>query len=395
MLKENDRSSINILVPGCHSLGMLGVIRSLGRAGYIVHAVSNSSDAVGLYSNFAKFSTIHPALRDSTFQTWFEAYIHQHSIRLIIPGGNFSPGEHPIFDQYINLFPVGNDKTILSRRNKYELFNTLLSGDNSERANLPPCLLVDFSKNIPTEVDLAKLGQPFFIKLDGVHSLNGKSDRVIRVETVTEVREKLQELSLNYKKAVIQGYVEGSGVGVFLLRWNNEIKLRFMHRRLHEMPHTGGASSLRESWHHSRILHDAETKLSCIRWQGIAMIEYRWDPNSDNFYLMEMNLRFWGSIHLALYAGADFPKALVDSFFGYDSTSPSQVVIGLKCRNTIPSEIGYLLSLWRDKKVSLSRKFYSIVEMIWLTLDFRVKNDLLFPGDRKIFWYKLLQFLKK
>lgn len=350
---------------------------------------------MGLHSNFAMYTTIHPSLDDAAFQTWFEAYIHQHGIKLIIPGGSFYPGKHPIFEQYVSLFPLKNNKSTLAKNNKFELFETLLAGDCEKKANLPPTLLVNFSEILPSGKNLAQLGYPLFIKLDHNHSIQGKPDDVIRLTNASDAAKKLLQLSTEYKKAIIQGYVKGIGIGVFLLRWNNQIVLKFMHRRLHEMPHTGGASSLRESWHHSEILRDAELKLSSIGWEGVAMIEYRWNPITDEFYLMEMNLRFWGSIHLALYAGADFPKILADLFFKYEYVPASNVLLGLKCRNTIPSEIGYLASLWRDKDVSLLRKFYSILEMIWLSVDFRVKNDLLFPGDRKIFWYQLLRLFMK
>lgn len=350
---------------------------------------------MGLYSNFAMYTAVHPSLEDSSFQRWFEKYICQHGIKLIIPGGNFYPGKHPIFNRYMALFPLKNDEVILAKKNKFELFETLLAGGNEKKANLPPTLLVNFAETSPSEKSLEQLGCPLFIKLDSSHSIQGEPDDVIRMANASDAAKNLLGLSSKYKKAIVQGYVEGVGIGVFLLRWNNEIVLKFMHRRLHEMPHTGGASSFRESWHHDRILHDAEIKLSYIGWEGVAMIEYRWDPVTDKFYLMEMNLRFWGSIHLALYAGADFPKLLADLFFKYDYVPVSKILLGVKCRNTIPSEIGYLISLWRDKNVSLWRKFYSIFEMIWLSLDFRVKNDLLFPGDRKIFWFRLLHFLKK
>ena len=109
---------------------------------------------------------------------------------------------------------------------------------------------------------------------------------------------------------------------------------------------------------------------------------------------MEMNLRFWGSIHLALYAGADFPKCLADCHFGFEGGNRQAFpVLGLKCRNTIPFEIGYLMSLWKDRNVSFVRKINSIFEAIALSLNFRVRNDLWFPGDRRLFFYRLRKFL--
>lgn len=389
----------NILVAGAHSIGALGVIRSLGRAGYRVHAVAASEDAIGLKSNFAETGTRHPAPESPAFEEWIKAFIHKYNIEMIIPGGPISPN-NPALKTYSHLFPTGTKKisNLTSKGQKYEMFDALLAGDDSVRENLPPILLINFEERLPSNNELTSLGSPVFIKLDGSHSIKGKGDQVIRVQTVHEALQRLELLQNEYRRAVVQGFVAGCGVGVFLLRWNNEIKARFMHRRIHEMPHTGGASSLRESWWNDEIADDAEKKLSFIDWEGVAMVEYRWEPATGKFFLMEMNLRFWGSIHLALYAGVDFPKLLADCFFGNEkeseqAQSESQPVLGLKCRNTIPFEIGYLVSLWRDPNVSVLRKFHSIWEAICLSLNFRIKNDLFFPGDRKLFWYRLSRFL--
>jgi len=387
------------MVAGAGSMGALGVIRSLGRAGYVVHAVASSPDAIGLHSRFARHKIVHPAGDDPHFPQWAEACIAANEIELIIPGGPVSLGGPAVFKRYAHLFPQSHDPAVLARARKYELFQTILAGRGDEVANLPPLALVDLENFDPLGIDLGGMDLPIFIKLDAAHSRGKGSDAVIRVASRNEALARLGQLRSQYKKAVVQGFVPGCGVGVFLLRWNGTIKARFMHRRLHEMPHTGGASSLRESWWHDRIVADAEAKLALVDWQGVAMVEYRWDSATDRFYLMEMNLRFWGSIHLALYADVDFPKELADCFFGTETSRPQSTAtapsrLGLRCRNTIPFEIGYLASLWRDKDVALSRKLFAIWEMICLTFDFRVKNDLLFPGDRMLFWYRLWRFVR-
>ena len=168
-----------------------------------------------------------------------------------------------------------------------------------------------------------------------------------------------------------------------------------MHRRLHEMPHTGGASSLRESWWDAAIMADAEAKLAAIDWQGVAMVEYRHDATTGDFRLMEMNLRFWGSLHLALHAGVDFPRLLADSFFGDPPAGLVEGRTGIVCRNTLPYELGYLVSLWRDREVPAARKAWSLVEAVLLTLDPRVRSDLLYPGDRGLFWKQLGRMVRR
>jgi hypothetical protein len=141
------------------------------------------------------------------------------------------------------------------------------------------------------------------------------------------------------------------------------------------------------------MMRDAEMKLAHLDWRGVAMVEYRWDDRRNEFYLMEMNLRLWGSLHLALFAGVDFPRLLADAFFGKLPDGVVEGRIGVVCRNTIPFEVGYLVSLWRDPSVSWLRKFYSIMEAVSLTLDPRVHNDLWYEGDRMLFFYQLYHFL--
>jgi biotin carboxylase len=53
---------------------------------------------------------------------------------------------------------------------------------------------------------------------------------------------------------------------------------------------------------------DAKVRAAHLGWQGVGMFEYRWDLTSGRFFLMEFNSRFWGSLHLAMFAGVDFPR---------------------------------------------------------------------------------------
>lgn len=394
-MPPRDPATTNIMVAGAQSMGALGVIRSLGRAGYRVHAVAGSEPAIGLQSRFATRRAIHPPLAAPEFGPWLTDYLEGQKIEMIVPGGGIAMEGHPTIAPFSHLFPVSHDSTIRRRASKYELFARLLSGEDQHKAHLPPMVLVDFEQGLPSLSALSELGQPLFIKCDGVFAKSREGgDRVLRMADAEAALKRLESLGEDYSKAVVQGFVPGVGVGAFFLRWNDRIQARFMHRRLHEMPHTGGASSLRESWWHEAIYRDAEAKLDRVGWQGVAMVEYRWDPASDAFYLMEMNLRFWGSLHLALYAGIDFPKYLAQCFFDEEPQAPDSYPIGLKCRNTVPFEFGYLVSLWRDGDVAIARKLYSLLEAGTLTLDPRVKNDLFFPGDRSLYWQRWMQFIR-
>jgi len=389
-----DRHTFHVLVPSAQSLGGIGVIRSLGAAGYVVHAAASNDKALGLKSKFARHRVIHPQVTDPGFANWFSNYVDTHQIRMVVPGGGISPPNNSVFDRYSHLFPVNPAAEIQQRTNKFEQFQVLSRGEQIHRANLPPLLLVDTNANFPKKCELRALGTPLFLKFDGAHSIRGGDNIVKRFSSSDDAWVFLNKMRSHYHKAVVQGFVPGKGVGVFLLRWRNRIVARFMHKRLHEMPHTGGASSLRQSWWHDDIARDAQIKFEKIGWEGVGMVEYRWDEASDRFYLMEMNLRFWGSLHLALYAGVDFPLLLADAFFGVLPTAPIKGRCDVLCRNTIPGELGYLVSLWRDRDVPIWKKLNSLIEGAVLTLNPNVKSDLWYPGDRYLYLTALQQFLR-
>ena len=55
---------------------------------------------------------------------------------------------------------------------------------------------------------------------------------------------------------------------------------------------------------------DAEKLLVALNWHGVAMVEFKLDPDGQH-WLMEINPRFWGSLALAIDAGVDFPMGLL------------------------------------------------------------------------------------
>jgi len=110
---------------------------------------------------------------------------------------------------------------------------------------------------------------------------------------------------------LMQEYVEGEGWAFFALYWHGRCERRFLHRRVREWPPTGGTSACAESVLDAPALRRAgETLLDALAWHGVAMVEGK-RTRADEFVLMEINAKFWGSHDLALAAGVDFPGDLV------------------------------------------------------------------------------------
>lgn len=148
-----------------------------------------------------------------------------------------------------------------------------------------------------------------------------------------ELTEAAQEI-LKLCPVLIQQYVPGQGTGIELLANQGDIVYAFQHQRLHELPLTGGGSSYRKSSAINPALLAASRQLiSALNWHGVAMVEFKFDPESGNYWLMEINGRFWGSLPLAYAAGADFPAMLVELLLDEKLPSSQTFRENIYCRN--------------------------------------------------------------
>jgi predicted ATP-grasp superfamily ATP-dependent carboligase len=379
---------LRILIPEAHALGSIACIRSLGQAGHHVLAISHDPQALGFLSKYCAASVLVPAdLPKAGFAAWFDDLLNQHQIDLVLPSEGLINSLGSRLADFSSKLPSGGDVHQLRRwMSKYELFQIFeKSNDPALRMNIPTTILLDAGSDWKEKIQSLTL--PAFAKFDADPE-RGLSAHIEKIKSSAELLPSLQKLVAARGRGLVQSFAPGQGVGVFFLRWNGKILLTLMHRRLHEVPHTGGVSSLRETWWHEAMAADALRRIEALDWSGVGMLEYRWNLSDDSFYLMEFNARFWGSLHLALYAGADFPKLLVDAW-SQKAVEPQRAMTDVRCRLTFPKEVEYLASLLRDPSVGLGQKAWACLEAVLLTLDPRVHSDLWFKGDRGLYWTAL------
>jgi len=380
------RSRHTVLVTDADTLAGIACIRSLGRAGYHVLAASDHADALGLRSRQAHVRLERPAVTDEAFLPWLRNIIRAHDVGLIIPGQAVLCALRGTFEEFAPLLAYAPDReTIDCGLSKYDLFTRLQSSVDSA-AHLPPIRLVEAHQAAPTATELCALGFPIFAKADAIHATAGAGDATLRLATLTEAVRRIAALRRRYRRFTLQGYVPGCGVGAFFLMHQGEPVAEFMHRRIHEVPHTGGVSALRASWRHDAIRADALAKLRSLRWEGAAMLEYRWDTSTDSFALVELNGRFWGSLHLALHAGVDFPALQADLHFRITPAKQQNWPVGVRCVHVFPRELQHVWSVWKDPQLSVLVKAARMLSCLWVALNPAVRSDLNFPGDRGLFW---------
>lgn len=149
---------------------------------------------------------------------------------------------------------------------------------------------------------------PFVIKLLRSNSAKGVFYAPDASGTVAIVDGLIDRFQLSRDRLpIVQRRVSGEGWGVSCLYWQGEPVASFTHRRLREKTVTGGTSTLRESARNPALEEYARRMLTHLRWHGLAMVEFKWDPKSERGWFMEINPRLWGSIALPVACGVDFP----------------------------------------------------------------------------------------
>jgi len=144
-----------------------------------------------------------------------------------------------------------------------------------------------------------------------------------------------QALAAHPAGMLLQEFRRGVGVGVEMLIHKGECLALFQHRRLKEEPASGGVAVMAVAERPDPLLADAALKLlRALEWEGVAMVEFRQDPNTGQYALLEVNGRYWGTTSLPLLAGMNFPVYHWRVLHGLDPQVPSSYFYGMRWRWT-------------------------------------------------------------
>jgi predicted ATP-grasp superfamily ATP-dependent carboligase len=173
------------------------------------------------------------------------------------------------------------------------------------------------------------------------------------IDTAAELRQLLSRIT-DQESFLVEGYFEGVGVGVSVLARDGEILQAFQHRRLRQG--RGGSSSYRVSERLNPDLQAACRRLCRhIGMTGVCMFEFRWNPDTHAWILLETNARFWGSLPLPVSLGVDFPRFLYDVMV-HDREHPiASYPAGVRSRNLVLDGFN-LLSELRDLRPGAVRQ---------------------------------------
>ena len=392
-----------VLVTDANRGSAIAIIRSLSRQGWRTIAADSDEQSLGFHSRYSSQTLVYPSpTRDAgSFTAAIVDTVVREQVDLVIPT---------------------TDEAILplaQARKKFEgLCKVAIPDEDALQLVTEKDKTLALAKElgIPTPVtytantveealDVAHLVPwPMVLKAQRSRSLTGDGEvlqtgRVGYANNVKELTDEIQRLQ-PYGPVLIQKYREGSGLGVELLAHQGRILAAFQHRRLAEIPITGGASALRESVALDPKLYEYSRRLvQALQWTGLLMVEFKVSQHETS--LMEINGRVWGSLPLAVHSGMDFPARLAE-LYRYGPPPPGEPTatgykVGVKVCNLD------LMLLWIAQVASGHRRYEFIPQprrrdafkaMVGL-LDPRRKYDVQILADPVPGIRQLLQTIRK
>ena len=300
----------------------LGAVRTLGRRGIYVIAGSSALHSLSFYSKYCREKVIYPSPRDEMkFVAFLRDYASDKKIDVILPIGY--------------------------------LASTVLSRHKAEFEGLTKLPVADYSfMKIASDKDRTmKFAASLGIKVPQMYA--GKDDVASFPVVVKGLMESgkvsyansYQDLSrLNLENSLIQEYIPGEGYGFFALFNLGKPRAIFMHKRVREYPMTGGPSTLAESIYDEELKRQGLLLLEALNWHGVAMVEFKKDSRDNEFKLMEINPKFWGSLDLATASGVDFPYLTAKMAMEGDIEPLFAYKTGVRFRWLFPDDTMHLFS---------------------------------------------------
>ena len=330
-------TAATVLVTDAGRSSALAIIRSLGRKGFRVVAADSDPRAPGFRSRFTSERVLYPPARDNAdalVETlWRSA--RKLNVDLIVP----------VTDETVLPLSAARDRFTPVCRLAIPEAGALAVTSN-KRATLAlardlglPTPRTMVARTADEAVAGATFGWPVVVKPEASRMYRHGAVEAFTVSYARspgDLAARMEALG-GRCPALIQEYCPGEGHGVELLMDEGRPLAAFQHRRLHEVPVSGGASSWRESVPLDPRLFSYSTRLlTALNWTGLAMVEFKIGPDGPR--LMEVNGRVWGSLPLAVKSGMDFPARLADLYLNpppspHAAGLDSEYVVGTRSRN--------------------------------------------------------------
>jgi predicted ATP-grasp superfamily ATP-dependent carboligase len=158
----------------------------------------------------------------------------------------------------------------------------------------------------------------------------------------------------------------------------------------HSVPLAGGETVRRMTCHHERMRCDTIRILQAIGWDGIAGVQFHYDPRTDRYIFLEVNPRFLMSVATSIRAGFNSPYLLWQSHFEPEKMVAQHYKLGLRMRS-LGGDAKWMFAMIRGDQLPPDQKRLSkistILRFLWHFGPW-TKDEIFLLSDLKPFWIR-------
>jgi predicted ATP-grasp superfamily ATP-dependent carboligase len=339
-----------VLVTGADQHQGLAVIRGLGHAGYTVIAAGSERRSLGFASRHAAETRVYrsPFAAPGGCQDDLLAIIEDTRPELVLPSVEATL---VLLSEVRGAIPP---RTLLAAPAPQVLEYALDKGrtlELAQRIGVPAPRTARGSDLATLLAEAAEFRFPLAVKPRG-HALHATTANALGFKaryagSFHELRRMLEPFAADEGALLVQEFVPGVGRCVAAVCDQGRPLALFAYARDREVPVSGGVSVVRRSIPMDATLHRFTTDLlGELRWHGVAMVEYKFDPATGRYTLMEINGRFQASTALSLDAGLNLPHLVAALFLGDPLPTFAPYRVGVEER-WLRGDIAALAGVWR------------------------------------------------
>jgi len=388
--------SRRVLVLAGDAQGGLWIVRSLGRAGLTVFSVCASRRALAAHSRFSsgawalessprtpqfadEVAELARRLDTGSIMTMAEEY----HLALIQNRGRFEPDVH-VFSPSADCFAKATDK---------DYVHSLCS-----RIGVPVACgtRLDLLMADPSRMSLRF---PLVLRTRQQVGLGTGSEapwKAAYAENPEQLADRYEQVRDRAANVLVQEYHPGVEDHAQVLMHRGEAFMVGEYIGEHHMPLAGGVTVLRTTCCHENLLQDAVRLLKAIGWEGIAGVQFHYDPETGKYILLEINPRFIGGLPTVIMAGFDAPFLLWQSHFEPEKMRRGTYRLGLRTR-ILGGDANWMFAVLRGDPLPPGQKRPSkasaIAQFLWRFMPW-TRDDVFSWRDPVPFWVDLRMMAK-
>ena len=358
-----------------YNLSTLAIVRSLGRRGVPVVLITTSSRDAVLSSKYVTHTEFCPFLHDSEDALLSfclqvaEKYSGEKVLLPAVDECSYFVGKYHQQLSKSYLIPAPNWNSVSKINNKRFQYET------AESLGIP--IPETYYAQAPEEVEklageisnypyVIKPNVSFEWKLKAAKS-KVKGKKGVLVKDATHLREVAKEIFVPGHEFMIQEVIGGRDerlvtcIGFYTE--GGEPHSWFIRKKYRQCPVDFGYCTMTESCHNEQVFQQTTQLLKAMDYYGIAGVEWKLDPKTDKYKLIEINGRPVNTTGCAMASGVDLPA--IAYFYAIGKSLPP-------------------VTNWEDGQ-----------RWAWLTNDFWAAKELISEGNLTwTEWYSSIKNIK-